>query len=151
MAIPATLRSRLPVVLQVLPVRAAEKPPVGYLGQVRRELPTHPAFPYFNEYRTISQPVKLSALDGKRSGRFHKPAKMWRAAGNATAVPAATAINASGTATIIQTMRRSLWDMLRQSQASLRLAPRGCGIYFGLPSAGSCHTGAVAIDRDTGP
>jgi hypothetical protein len=52
---------------------------------------------------------------------------MWRTAGNAAAVPCATAINASGAATIVQTMQRRIVHMLRQSQESVRLARRDCG------------------------
>jgi hypothetical protein len=64
----------------------------------------------------------------QRSGKFHKAETMWRAAGNAAAVPAATVINASGTPTnIIEKMRRRMVHMLRRFQDSLRLARRACG------------------------
>jgi hypothetical protein len=51
---------------------------------------------------------------------------MWRAAGNATAVPAAKVINASGTpAMIIQKMRRRMLHMLRQFSGILAVSLAG--------------------------
>ena len=80
----------------------------------------------------IASVHRLYERTGKRSGRFHKAEAMRRAAGNATAVPAAIVINASGTPTMIQKMRRGMMLVLRQFQEGLRIPDHACGGYLAL-------------------